>query len=103
MSIKSAGSTLRVATTNDMIHWKKSVEFSVEEKDAHSGLLNLHMFYDGNVVEDRVIQSDEIDHSGNDIAVAMDILTNMNLPVGTKFKLKIEFTLPENGGNNICR
>lgn len=95
MSIKSAGSKLRGATTNDGVHWEKSVAFSIEEKDNHSGLLNLHMFYDGDVTEDRVIQSDERDHSGNDVAVAMDILTNMDLPVGTKFKLKIEFTLPE--------
>lgn len=34
--------------------------------------------------------------AGNHIAEALDSLLGMSVPVGTKFHIKIDFTLPEN-------
>ena len=90
--VKKAGSTLSQATMKNNIRGDKYVEFYIE---SNGDLLNLHMLRDDNKYDNRVIESKSNDPLGNAVAMAMDILTNTSLPIGTKFEVKIEFEMPQ--------
>lgn len=42
-------------------------------------------------------------NSGNHIAETLDILTGLQLPIGTKFHISIDFDVPEDKKDNIYK
>lgn len=72
-----------------MIHntmGRKEVVLETYMEDVDNNIIGVRITMDGSEVTDKVLGD-----CGNHVAVALDVLTGMNLPIGTTFRVMIDF------------
>lgn len=72
-----------------MIHntmGRKEVVLETYLKDVDNNIIGIKVTKDGDDVTNKILSD-----CGNHVAVALDVITGMNLPVGTSFRIIVDF------------
>ncbi|MBO5386815.1 MAG: hypothetical protein J6A59_01545 [Lachnospiraceae bacterium] len=78
--------TLNKATMIHNTMGRKEVVLETYMEDTDNNIIGVKIIKDGNETTNKVLSD-----CGNHVAVALDVLTGMNLPVGTTFRVMIDF------------